>query len=116
VVRVNLFFLDKALQDPKTQGIFNLGTGRAQTFNEVATAVINTLRDARGEGPLSTTGLVKAGQIVYIDFPEALKGKYQSHTQADLGRLRAAGYSAPFLSVQEGVARYVKARLGSVAS
>jgi ADP-L-glycero-D-manno-heptose 6-epimerase len=116
VVRVNLFFLDKALQDPKTQGIFNLGTGRAQTFNEVATAVINTLRDARGEAPLSTAGLVKAGQIVYIDFPEALKGKYQSHTQADLGRLRAAGYAAPFLSVQEGVARYVKARLGSAAS
>jgi ADP-L-glycero-D-manno-heptose 6-epimerase len=112
VVRVNLHFLDEALRNPKTHGIFNLGTGRAQTFNEVATAVINTLREQLGEPAMTTEALVKAGQIVYIDFPEALKGKYQSHTQADLTRLRAAGYAGPFLSVQEGVARYVRARLG----
>ena len=48
-----------------------------------------------------------AGSIEYIPFPEALKGKYQSYTQADLAQLRAAGYAAPFLSVEQGVAQYV---------
>lgn len=112
VVKVNLFFLDRALADSRTQGIFNLGTGRAQTFNEVAAAVMNTLRESRGELAMTVDDLVSSGQLVYIDFPDALKGKYQSHTQADLSRLRAAGYAAPFLTVQQGVARYVRARLG----
>lgn len=111
VVKVNLFFLDQALKDAKTQGIFNLGTGRAQTFNEVAAAVINTIAAAEGQPERSVDALVSSGQLVYVEFPDALKGKYQSHTQADLSRLRAAGYAAPFLTVQEGVARYVRARL-----
>ncbi|MEY4083661.1 MAG: hypothetical protein RL483_1030 [Pseudomonadota bacterium] len=113
VVRVNLHFLDAALAGRGQSGIFNLGTGRAQTFNEVAVAVINSLAQAQGQPERSLQELVKAGQIVYVDFPEALKGKYQSYTQADLSRLRAAGYAAPFLTVQQGVASYVKARLAA---
>jgi ADP-L-glycero-D-manno-heptose 6-epimerase len=107
VARVNLFFLDKALSGTSHSGIFNLGSGRAQTFNEVAQAVINTLEGKKA----SVADLVKQKKIQYIDFPDALKGKYQSHTQADLTRLRAAGYKAKFLNVQEGVSRYVNARL-----
>jgi ADP-L-glycero-D-manno-heptose 6-epimerase len=102
VVKVNLHFLDHGLS-----GIYNLGTGRAQTFNDVAMAVVNSRRRHAGLAPLALPGLVDEGLIEYVAFPEALKGKYQSFTQADIGRLRAAGYDAPFLSVEEGVARYV---------
>ena len=109
VARVNLFFLDKALSGVSQSGIFNLGSGRAQTFNEVAQAVINTLEGSKA----SVAELVRQKKIEYIPFPEALKGKYQSHTQADLTRLRAAGYKAKFLNVQEGVSRYVNARLAA---
>lgn len=52
--------------------------------------------------------MLKQGFIEYIPFPEALKGKYQSFTQADLSKLRQAGYDAPFASVEEGVAQYVQ--------
>jgi len=109
VVKVNLFFLNKALSGGCTSGIFNLGTGRAQTFNEVAQAVINTIEKKKK----SVAELIKEKKIAYISFPDALKGKYQSHTQADLTRLRAAGYKSKFLTVQEGVARYVNARLAA---
>ena len=102
VVRVNLHFLDRG-----TSGIFNLGTGRAQTFNDVAMAVVNARRRHAGQPPLPLDGLVDEGLIEYVAFPEALKGKYQSFTQADIGRLREAGYDAPFLTVEEGVSRYV---------
>jgi ADP-L-glycero-D-manno-heptose 6-epimerase len=113
VVKVNLHFLDAALAGKAPSGILNLGTGRAQTFNEVAVSVINTLRQAQGQSAQSLADLVAAQQIVYVDFPDALKGKYQSYTQADLSRLRAAGYAGQFLSVQEGVERYVKTRLAA---
>ncbi|MBU3720828.1 MAG: ADP-glyceromanno-heptose 6-epimerase [Burkholderiaceae bacterium] len=109
VVKVNLFFLNKALSGNSTSGIFNLGTGRAQTFNEIAQSVINTIDKSKK----SVADLIQAKKIEYIPFPEALKGKYQSHTQADLTRLRAAGYRAKFLTVQEGVSRYVNARLAA---
>ncbi len=56
---------------------------------------------------MTLAGLVDEGLIEYVAFPEALKGKYQSFTQADVGKLRAAGYDKPFLTVEEGVARYV---------
>ena len=101
VVAVNLHFLDAG-----TSGIYNLGTGRAQTFNDVAMAVVNSLRRHRGEPALSLDGLVSEGLIEYVTFPDALKGKYQSFTEADVTRLRAAGYDAPFLTVEAGVARY----------
>ncbi|MGZ5049019.1 MAG: ADP-glyceromanno-heptose 6-epimerase [Usitatibacter sp.] len=106
VVRVNLFFLDR----PGLSGIFNVGTGRAQTFNDVARATINAIRRSRGEKPLSLDELRAAGAIDYVAFPPQLVGKYQSFTQADMKALRAAGYADPFLDVDAGVARYVEAR------
>ncbi len=103
VAKVNLFFLDH----PGQSGIFNLGTGRAQSFNELAAANVNSCRALKGESRLPLADLLAQGLIEYIPFPDALKGKYQSFTQADLSKLRAAGYQAPFASVEEGVALYV---------
>ncbi|WP_423196358.1 ADP-glyceromanno-heptose 6-epimerase [Cupriavidus sp. H19C3] len=102
VVKVNLFFLDH----PGKSGIFNLGTGHAQPFNDIAHTVVNTLREAEDKPPLSLEEMVQEGLVEYIKFPDALRGKYQCFTQADISRLREAGYGAPFLTVQEGVARY----------
>ncbi|MGE3452877.1 MAG: NAD-dependent epimerase/dehydratase family protein, partial [Burkholderiales bacterium] len=108
-VKVNLFFLDH----PEISGIFNVGTGRAQSFNDVACATVNAVRRARGEAPASLDKLKAAGIIEYIAFPPQLVGKYQSFTQADMSALRAAGYGEPFLGVDEGVGRYVAARLAA---
>ena len=104
VVKVNLHFFDH----PELSGIFNVGTGRAQSFNDVAAATINACRRAEGEKPLSLEEMRRQGLIEYAPFPEALKGKYQHFTQADMGALRRAGYTAPFLSVEEGVERYCR--------
>ena len=104
VAKVNLYFLDH----PEKSGIFNLGTGRAQSFNELAAANVNSCRALSGAAKESLDALRQQGFIEYIPFPEALKGKYQSFTQADLSCLRAAGYDAPFASVEEGVAQYVQ--------
>jgi ADP-L-glycero-D-manno-heptose 6-epimerase len=103
VVKVNLYFLD----NPDKSGIFNLGSGRAQPFNDVAVATVNACRRHEGKPALSLAELVEQGILEYIDFPDALKGKYQSFTQADIGKLRAAGYSEPMLTVEQGVDRYV---------
>jgi ADP-L-glycero-D-manno-heptose 6-epimerase len=103
VAKVNLWFYDH----PEVSGIFNLGTGRAQPFNDVATAVVNAMREIEGKGAMTTEELVEEGTIEYVTFPEALVGKYQSFTQADMSKLRAAGYSEPFMSVSEGVRDYV---------
>ncbi|MYN11851.1 ADP-glyceromanno-heptose 6-epimerase [Pusillimonas sp. TS35] len=111
VVSVNLHFLD----NPEVSGIFNCGTGRAQPFNDVAGTVVNTLRAHRGEPALSLQQLVKAQLLRYIPFPDDLKGRYQSHTQADLTQLRAAGYTKPMRDVQTGVAEYVNTLLASGA-
>lgn len=102
VAKVNLHFLDH----PERSGIFNVGTGRAQSFNEVAVATVNACRAASGEPPLALDQLRARGIIEYAPFPDALKGKYQSYTQADLTLLRQAGYEAPFDDVATGVARY----------
>jgi ADP-L-glycero-D-manno-heptose 6-epimerase len=104
VTSVNLYFLDH----PEKSGIFNLGTGRAQSFNELAVANVNSCRALAGEPKQSLEELLKQGFIEYIPFPDALKGKYQSFTQADLAKLRKAGYEAPFASVEQGVAQYVQ--------
>jgi ADP-L-glycero-D-manno-heptose 6-epimerase len=109
VVRVNLFFLDH----PGVSGIFNVGTGRGETFNEVARSTINAVRRARNEPELSLDEMRDQNIIDYIPFPSQLVGKYQSYTQADIGALRAAGCQAPFLGVAEGVGRYVAARLAA---
>lgn len=104
VVAVNLHFLDH----PQVSGIYNCGTGRAQPFNDVASTVVNTLLESRGHKALSLADLVKEGYIRYIPFPEDLKGRYQSYTQADVTALRATGFNAPMRDVQTGVAQYVK--------
>ncbi|KAA6118858.1 ADP-glyceromanno-heptose 6-epimerase [Cupriavidus cauae] len=104
VVKVNLFFLDH----PEKSGIFNLGTGRAQPFNDIATTVVNTLRGAEGKPPLTLEEMEQEGLIEYIKFPDALRGKYQCFTQSDVSRLRGTGYTAPFYTVEEGVARYCR--------
>jgi ADP-L-glycero-D-manno-heptose 6-epimerase len=104
VVKVNLHFLDR----PDLSGIFNVGTGRAQSFNDMALATINACRAAANQEPVSLEEARSQGLIRYAPFPDALKGKYQNFTQADIGALRRAGYAAPFLTVEEGVARYCR--------
>ena len=87
-VDVNLWFYD----NPDKSGIFNLGTGRSQEFNDVANAVIAW----HGKG-----------EIEYIPFPDHLKGRYQSFTEADMSNVRAAGYDQPFLTVEQGTKAYL---------
>lgn len=89
VVAVNLWFMDH----PDRSGIFNCGTGRAQPFNDVANAVI----EHHGRG-----------RIEYIPFPDHLKGRYQSYTEADMSALRNLGYDRPFMDVATGVKRYLE--------
>jgi len=105
VVDVNLHFLDQS----KVSGIFNCGTGRAQPFNDVASAVVNAMRGIQGKPALSLEDLVKQGMLRYVEFPEDLKGRYQSYTQADISALRRAGFTAPMRDVQTGVTEYVRA-------
>jgi ADP-L-glycero-D-manno-heptose 6-epimerase len=100
VVKVNLWFFD----NPSKSGIFNCGTGRAEPFNNVAAAVINSFEGSAA----SAAELARDGALEYIDFPDALKGKYQSYTCADLSALRAAGYDADFATVQQGTSAYVR--------
>ena len=104
VVAVNLWFLDH----PQASGIFNLGSGRAQPFNDVALAVVNAARERAGRAALPLDDLVREGVVEYIDFPEALVGKYQCFTEADLTRLRAAGCDHAFADVATGVRRYAQ--------
>jgi ADP-L-glycero-D-manno-heptose 6-epimerase len=90
VINVNLFFAG----DPVRKGIFNVGTGEARTFNQV----VKQLTHALGKGA-----------IEYIPFPEGLREKYQSHTQADIAALRAAGYGDNFLSLEDGISKAAQA-------
>jgi len=100
VLDVNLWFLEHR----DISGVYNCGTGRAQSFNELAAAVINAVQGT--QWPVRE--LVARGLIEYIAFPPQLAGRYQSFTQADLSRLRTAGYIAEFMTVEEGAAAYVK--------
>ncbi len=102
VVNVNLWFLD----NPQARGVFNVGTGQAQSFNDVALATVNACRMAKGEPAGTLVELHAQGLIEYREFPESLLGKYQHFTQADIGALRRAGYDRPFLTVEQGVAQY----------
>ena len=104
VVAVNLWFFDH----PARSGIFNLGTGKAQPFNDVAISVVNALRERNSDAPLGIEEAARGGLIDYIAFPDALVGKYQSYTQADLGCLRAAGCNHVFADVKSGVTAYMK--------
>lgn len=104
VVAVNLWFFDH----PTQSGIFNLGSGRAQPFNDVASSVVNAMRGLRGEGSLPLADIAAQGLVEYIPFPDALRGKYQCYTQADLTALRSTGCDHAFVDVQTGVAKYVQ--------
>lgn len=104
VVAVNLHFLD----NPQVSGVFNCGTGRAQPFNDVAAGVVNALRAEKGEQPLPLAQLVESKLLRYIAFPDDLKGRYQSFTQADVSALRASGFTAPMRDVHQGVSEYVR--------
>ncbi|MDH5621036.1 MAG: ADP-glyceromanno-heptose 6-epimerase [Gammaproteobacteria bacterium] len=88
ICKVNLWFLGH----PETSGIFNVGTGRAQSFNDVANAVIRWHNK---------------GKIRYVPFPEHLEGAYQSYTQADLTQLRQSGCDVEFRAVEDGVKNYL---------
>ena len=103
VVRGNLHFWDRPVS-----GVYNLGTGNAQSFNAVALAVINSLREANGNSPVTLAQAAAQGTIEYVPFPGDLRGKYQAFTQADTSRLRAAGFTETMLSVEQGVASYVR--------
>ena len=100
VVAVNLWLLERR----DVSGIFNCGTGRAQSFNRLAVAVINAVNGTN----LTLHEIVAKGLIEYVPFPPQLVGKYQSFTEADMSRLRAAGYPGEFMNVEQGVAAYVK--------
>ncbi|MFO8047046.1 MAG: ADP-glyceromanno-heptose 6-epimerase [Halomonas sp.] len=89
VVSVNLWFLD----NPGVSGIFNLGSGRAEPFRAIGEAVID---------------YYDRGNIEFVDFPEELKGRYQSYTRADIGSLRQAGYDRDFRTVAQGVREYLE--------
>jgi ADP-L-glycero-D-manno-heptose 6-epimerase len=88
-VQINLFF---AL-GPPCQGIFNVGTGASRSFNDIARILI---------------GLLGRGEIQYIPFPESLKGKYQSYTESDIARLRAAGYDRGLTTLEDGIGRLIE--------
>jgi ADP-L-glycero-D-manno-heptose 6-epimerase len=103
VVGVNLHFYERPIS-----GVFNVGTGRAQTFNDVAVAVINALRAAKGDSSLDLQQLVRQKAIEYIPVPEALTAKYQAHTQADLTQLRTAGCDVSFQTVEQGNVSYME--------
>lgn len=87
VVKVNLWMLENA-----ASGIVNVGTGASRPFNDVAKAIVSW----HGQG-----------EVEYIEFPEHLKGSYQSYTEADITSLRQMGYKNDFLSVEDGVKQYL---------
>ena len=88
-VEVMLWLLDH----PDTSGLFNLGTGRARTFLDLIGSMFAALK--------------MEPSVDWIDTPDEIRDRYQYFTQAEMGRLRAAGYDAPFLDVEEGVGDYV---------
>ena len=94
-VDVVLWFLDHDTQE----GLFNCGTGRARSFADLAAAVYRAL----GKEP----------QIEYIPTPEAIRDRYQYFTEADMSRLRAAGYDQAFTTLEDGVGAYVKGFLNT---
>lgn len=81
-------------ENPGVNGIFNVGTGKARSFKDLAEATFK----AAGKAP----------KINYMDMPETLRPKYQYYTQADMSKLRAAGYEKPFTELEDGITKYVK--------
>lgn len=98
VCDVVLWFLDH----PDANGIFNVGTGKARTFNDLAAAIF--------------AALGKPSNIAYIPTPESIRDAYQYFTEADLTKLRAVGYDRPFMSLEDAVADYVGGYLSNVGN
>ena len=96
VVAVMLWFLQRT----SLSGLFNLGTGAARSYQSLALAVCRAL----GAEP----------RIDFVDIPQELHGKYVEFSQAEIRRLRSAGYTAPFVSLEDGVAQYINTFLGQV--
>ncbi len=92
-VDVALHFLDER----GVSGLFNCGTGRARSWLDL----VNSVYAAMDLPP----------RIEFIDMPEHLREKYQYHTEADMKKLRAAGYAAPFTELEDGVRDYVRGHL-----
>ena len=90
VCRVILWFLEH----PSVRGLYNVGTGQARSFRELAEAVFEALE--------------RQPNIRYIDMPDSLKETYQYYTKAEIHKLRRAGYDAPIMSLEEGVTDYVR--------
>lgn len=88
VVAVNLWFM----QHPTRSGIFNVGTGRSRSFNDLAQSLMN---------------YYGKGELIYSPFPDQLKGHYQSYTEADLQALREMGYRANFTALEAGIKAYL---------
>ena len=88
VVDFNLWLLEH----PEHSGIFNVGTGRSQPFKDIALAVIDWYQK---------------GTLEFIPFPDHLKGRYQSFTQADISKMRDLGYTKEFHTVEQGVKKYL---------
>jgi ADP-L-glycero-D-manno-heptose 6-epimerase len=88
------FYTTAMNKKPTANGIYNIGTGAARSFKDLAENVMSSM----GREP----------NITYIDMPQDLQGKYQYFTEAAMKKLRAAGYSAPFYSLEEGVKDYVQ--------
>ena len=90
VVDMTLFFLDK----PNVNGLFNLGTGNSRTWNDLVSAIFMSLN--------------KPVNIEYVDLPEHLREKYQYFTEANMNKIKKAGFNSSITSLEEGVADYVK--------
>ena len=100
VLNICFWFLECSLQHPSAfaSGIYNVGTGKARTFNDLVSATFAAL-------DLDT-------QIEYIDMPQDLRDTYQYFTEADMNKIRSVGYEAPFYSLEEGVDDYIRNYLG----
>jgi len=89
-IDMTLFFLDK----PNVNGLYNLGTGKSRTWNDLVSAIFKSLN--------------KIENIEYIDLPEHLREKYQYFTEANMNKIKKAGYNQPFSDLEDGVTDYVK--------
>ena len=89
VVDVNMWFMN----NNRASGIFNVGTGRSRSFNDIARQLIDWHAK---------------GRVQYVDFPEDLLAAYQSFTQADISALREAGYRKPFTGLELGIRKYLE--------
>ncbi|MBF0610490.1 MAG: ADP-glyceromanno-heptose 6-epimerase [Magnetococcales bacterium] len=100
VVKINLYLAGLGIDNEKAsrwkaaKGVVNVGTGASRSFNDIANTLIH---------------LLGKGEIQYTPMPEGLIQKYQNFTQANITLLHTAGYKAPFASLEEGIASFVKA-------